>query len=214
MIAPAQHWSALKKARAALLVFGILSLGLIITLDDVPYYWLRYYDSPLLVIPQLRLTSLFVVTLIFIFVRRNFPPAEENNRPPPRRAAMVAGLWLLGTAYFVHVQKIWVPELPTWIDITSGMLTGLIAEELLFRGALYDLSLMAGVSALAVTSVLFGLQHLAYHHFALTPESITQVLYTVPMGFIFGYTRKATGRVWPVILLHMANNAISLFKNF
>jgi hypothetical protein len=74
------------------------------------------------------------------------------------------------------------------------MLTGLLAEEFLFRGAIYELTKKAFPNLyiwrfsgpVLISSIFFGLQHLGYHHFQINQASISQVIYTFIMGLFFG----------------------------
>ncbi len=47
---------------------------------------------------------------------------------------------LLPSAYAALILKVWVPKIDGWTNITAFMLTGLCAEEFLFRGGLYTLA--------------------------------------------------------------------------
>ncbi len=75
-----------------------------------------------------------------------------------------------------------------------------IAEELVFRGVLWDL-LRRKLSARAVfiiTSIAFAAWHIRPFH----------VLTLVPTAFLFGWLRYRTGSVLPSIVAHAVNNGL------
>lgn len=204
-------------------VLAFISIFLITGLDRASYQWLSTYSNSLSVLADLRLTSLLTVLCIYFYVDKKFGSQDtEVKSDKLKRSIRLAGVFVLATAYFVLIKKVWVPTLTNWIDYTAFMVTGLIAEELLFRGALYTLAkktfgiqLFAGFSVpVWTTSILFGLQHFGYHHFQMNSASIVQVIYTTVMGLFFCNLREATGYLWPVILLHVLTNSFTLVRNF
>lgn len=130
-----------------------------------------------------------------------------------------AALWLVPTAFLTLAHQVWVPYISGPIDIIAFMLTGLLAEEFLFRGAIYDLFLSASGHkagtklAIGYSAIFFGLSHFQYHHFALTQASVAQVLYTMVLGVLLGMIRGRSGSIWPCVLVHMAGNSFTLFAN-
>ncbi|MBE7075854.1 MAG: CPBP family intramembrane metalloprotease [Clostridiales bacterium] len=80
-----------------------------------------------------------------------------------------------------------------------------IAEETLHRGML-----MRGVSKLGIkksiffTGLLFGLMHL----------NIEQFFYATIIGWFLGYLLIASNSIYPCIIVHFINNAISVFLSF
>ena len=101
-------------------------------------------------------------------------------------------------------------------DIAAFIGFGLIAEELLFRGAIFSLSSRVfaarATPPIVWTATLFSVQHLQYHHFHPDAHALTQIAYTFPMGFVLGYVRSATQRLWPSVLVHLLNNGVALLR--
>jgi membrane protease YdiL (CAAX protease family) len=206
----------------ALSILACVSLFLISTLDRGIYHWLDGHAASLSIIADLRLTSLATILGIYFCTKRYFPTEDRKGTAEEiKRALLLAVIWILATAYFVLIRKTWVPALNRWIDTFAFMITGLLGEELLFRGALYDLSVKTfGLKNFArfsvpvwITSILFGVQHLGYHHFQINSASITQIIYTTVMGLFFCNLREASGRLWPVVLLHLLTNSFTLIRN-
>lgn len=88
-----------------------------------------------------------------------------------------------------------------------------VAEEFLFRGAIYDLtedlwSRRLGPLSMAVwvSSALFALSHFQYHGFLVTRSSLEQVAYIFPAGLVLGYARQESGVIWPAVAGHVLIN--------
>lgn len=216
----------LKKLRnfpeLALVVIGVISLGFIVITDRYFFKFFEVFFPSLSILADLRLTSLFIITIVYFYLK-NFYSLKYKPTTEQRNSALIlCGCWLMATAYFVLIQKVWVPTLKDWIDAVAFMITGLIVEEILFRGIVFDLSKKVfgdkkfGSFSIAViiSALLFGIQHLSYHHFAINSASITQLLYTMAMGLVFAQLRETTGTLWSVIVFHMINNSMTLLRNF
>lgn len=77
-----------------------------------------------------------------------------------------------------------------------------IFEELLFRKAFIDYSKRFGkVFAVIISSVLFGLIHL----------NLSQFIFALLIGIVFGIIYVVTGNISLTIILHTLNNAYSVF---
>ena len=204
-----------------LFLICITSICLIVMIDNIAYSFFNFISPSLKVIAQLRLPSLSMCYLIYRFSKsiiQNHSFINSNSRTAIRTSLF----WIIPTAYFVLVKKVWVPEISTWIDITAFMVTGLIAEELLFRGAIFELTkeVMPKAqfgrfsAAILISALFFGLQHFSYHHFNFSQAAFTQVIYTFIMGIVFALVRESSGKLWPVILLHIITNSFTLIRNF
>jgi membrane protease YdiL (CAAX protease family) len=82
-------------------------------------------------------------------------------------------------------------------------------EESVFRGLMLTALRERGVwRAIIVTSVLFGLTHLANVLAGATVlETISQVAYTIAFGVAFAALVLSTGIIWPLVLAHAAIDA-------
>lgn len=104
----------------------------------------------------------------------------------------------------------------TW-GLFGVLVFGVIAEEVWFRGALWDL--LAGrpwnsekkqLLCLFLTSVLFGLHHFGYWDWEIHSKSIFQALGTAVAGLVFGFIRMRTGNTRWSILVHQWFNIIGI----
>lgn len=83
---------------------------------------------------------------------------------------------------------------------TYAVLPGLV-EELVFRGwILGSLAPFGERRALLLSALIFGLIH----------GNLTQVPFAFVLGLLFGYIFLRTGRLWPGMMLHFLNNAMSV----
>ena len=207
------------------LTFGICvcSLSLITVVDDALAAALRSIMPGLQWVAWVRIPSLVVCVALFVITN----PANSYRLPQIETitfpvVALVL-LWLLPAAYAVLIAKVWVPSLPRWIDVVAFMLTGLLAEELLFRGVVFQVVLRcarsvvptsAWAAAVLVSAGFFAVQHLQYHGFQLTPAAAVQIAYTFGMGVVFGLLREKTGSIWPPIVVHSITNSFTLWRTF
>ena len=118
-----------------------------------------------------------------------------------------------------------VPFLPVVINAVPGVqfvgavaVTGLLllalmvgfVEESVFRGLMLTTLRARGAwRAVIVTSVLFGLTHLANVLAGATVvETISQLAYTIAFGIAFAALVLRKGIVWPLVLAHAAIDAV------
>ena len=97
-------------------------------------------------------------------------------------------------------------------EVTGLLLLALMVgfvEESVFRGLMLTALRERGVwRAIIVTSVLFGLTHLANVLSGATVlETISQVAYTIAFGVAFAALVLRTGIIWPLVLAHAAIDA-------
>ncbi len=105
-------------------------------------------------------------------------------------AALVAGHWIRYRLAHGPCQ------------LLGFLFLGPAQEELLFRGALYELversRLPAGPGAPVFLSTLFfALHHLQLYGFAMTSSALAQVGFAVPMGVALGLLRAESQSLWP-----------------
>lgn len=76
-------------------------------------------------------------------------------------------------------------------------------EELLFRGVvLSNLMPFGKTAAVLGSALLFGVMH----------QNLAQLLYATVAGLVLGYIYVATRSIWPCVMLHFANNALSVLQ--
>ena len=163
-----------------------------------------------------RMTSCLVCGVLWLAVNGVVRSARTAGHTHWQRASWVATAWLIGTVVAVYGVGVYVPSLPRSEDIAAFMGFGLLAEELLFRGAIFSLCCRVfpthATLPIVWTAVLFGLQHLQYHHAHAGAPALTQIAYTIPMGLVLGYVRSATQRLGPCVFVHLLNNAVTLTR--
>ena len=69
---------------------------------------------------------------------------------------------------------------------------------------LKGLSRLGMQKAIVISSLLFGLLHM----------NITQFFYATLIGFFLGYLATLTDNIYPAIIIHFMNNALSVFMSF
>ncbi len=90
--------------------------------------------------------------------------------------------------------------------LLAGGLLGPLGEELLFRGALVTWlhRFFSKPAAIGFGSALFALLHVQHGAAMVVP---------FVMGVVFGWSRLATGSVWPAIAVHATFNTASIALN-
>lgn len=200
----------------ALCVLSVASLALITTVDDIAYRFTVSHRSFLAMLAEIRLPSLILCTILALLIRP--AAAQETGLDSARwpKPFVIAVYWLLGTTIAVFMLRVYVPPLPRRVDVVALLFTGLVAEECLFRGALFGLAARAfpgrPVTVIVWTSLFFSAQHFQYHHFAVTRNALTQVAYAFPLGLVLGYVRTRTGSLGAPVALHFVNNLLSVVR--
>ena len=97
---------------------------------------------------------------------------------------------------------------PFWlflINIVTTAVLPAICEETAHRGMLlHGLSSYGTTKAIIFSSILFGLMHM----------NIEQFFYTTAIGFALGYLTTFCDTIYPAIIIHFTNNALSTFMSF
>lgn len=203
-------------AAVALAGLAPLSLALLDLVDTGALGVLRQLPGRFVAPAQVRVPSLVLCAVLYAAVG----PGRSWGRPRAGswRVWAVAAAWLVAAGGVVAATDVYVPGVAGWRNAVAFHATRVLAEELLFRGALYQLvrrlapGRVAGPFSVPVvaTAVLFALSHFQYHAFRLTVASVTQVAYNVPTGVLLGWLRERTGSVWSSVALHAATNSLRL----
>ena len=119
-------------------------------------------------------------------------------------AAIHAGHWIKYT-YATHNSA----------EIVGFTLIGPLAEELLFRGALFELAERVFPenprATVLSTSVIFMLFHLQFHDFQFTQAALGQMAFAFPLGLALGAMRNNSKSMWPGLVLHVLTNVAGIF---
>ncbi len=111
--------------------------------------------------------------------------------------------WLrLGSVDLVGDMLTEGPLATRLLMIVTVTLLGPVAEELMFRGVLFDaMSRVGGLFfAVVTTTLLFSAVH-------LDPAQAIPLLIT---GAFLGWVRATTGSVWPAVTAHVVNNTLAV----
>jgi membrane protease YdiL (CAAX protease family) len=127
----------------------------------------------------------------------------------------ISGMLLIKYFYFISGGS--VASLANFYENASGTLEGTghiqiilslivipaFCEEFLFRGVVLSSLMPYGKStAIVISAVCFGLMHGNFYQF----------LYTTVAGLILGAVYVMTDSIWPSMIIHMINNALSIFQ--
>ena len=97
---------------------------------------------------------------------------------------------------------------PLWLLFINLFVTAVlpaICEETAHRGMLLKgLSPVGRIWAIILSSLLFSLLHL----------NVEQVFYTFTMGLFLGYIASVTDNIYPAMIVHFMNNAISVVMGY
>ena len=97
---------------------------------------------------------------------------------------------------------------PVWLLFVNLLMTAVlpgICEETAHRGMLLNgLTGLGQRKALIISSILFGLLHL----------NIEQVFYATLIGLLVGYITCITNSIYPAMIVHFMNNAMSVVMGF
>jgi membrane protease YdiL (CAAX protease family) len=198
------------RARVLLVVLAVASLGLLSAIDD--------RVAQLLGPDGLRLTfarapSLALCGVLYFATSVSAPWRGRRSETPWLQVLGVSLAWLTVRGLFVFVLGRQATHVSVNLTALGYAAFGLSAEELLFRGALFQLARGARPSRplfpIAVTAVCFGLSHFSYHHFAFTDASMRQVVTATLFGGVLGWVRLRTDSLWPGTVLHALSNALS-----
>lgn len=195
---------------------SLLSLVLLTGTDQVVSMLL---PASLKVIAYIRIPSLLFCFLLWFALGRHHALYFPVQLVQWRGVLLPAAMWIVPTIVLTLGHIVWLPQIVEPVDIIAFMLTGLLAEEFLFRGAIYDLVFNVSAHkvgaklAIGYSALFFGLSHFQYHHFAFTQAALTQVMYTIVLGVLLGMIRNRSGSIWPCVLVHMVGNSFTLIAN-
>jgi membrane protease YdiL (CAAX protease family) len=145
------------------------------------------------------------------------PAAETDWKRVVRLSAIWLALWLGGSAAAALVAGHWIRYgfgTHNWAEGLGFVVIGPLAEELIFRGALFVLAGRAfpGQPKVAIigTSVLFALFHLQFHHYK--PDAAAgQMAFALPLGLVLATLRSSSQSIWPGWWLHVFTNLPGVF---
>jgi membrane protease YdiL (CAAX protease family) len=211
--APRQQWLLVFVAISSLIQFKAIAMIVHPLLEWVAATTGAHFLSWMI---TFRLPALLWCGGWYLAVARH-SSAQSPKPPVPWRKLALLALATLGiTASIIVGSSVWTQPVATLEGALVLVVVAVLVEEYWFRGVVYavltDRFPASPRLAITVSSVLFSLNHWQYHAFHLTLPALAQIVYTLPLGFVFGYLRSATGRLWPGILLHMAINGLAAIR--
>ena len=195
---------------ARLLALGVLSIGLFGWVDDP--LWRLLQGTGWERLAELRIPSLLLSLALALGcggARQLLPPSQKA---PWARLAALALSWLVPTLLVLLIaHPAPMVALPRLTDRIAHLGTGLLAEELLFRGALQPLAsrVTRPPIAILISSLCFALSHLQHHSWQLN-ASLPQLAITFGMGIVLGWLALASRSLWPPAVVHAINNTVAL----
>jgi len=191
------------------------------------FLWLRPSDSVDVDLPRWAILigeGLIIVPLVF-FLRRNRMPLRETLRLEKVSAPTIWAALLIGLGFSVLMDEfdrliamvfpmpesvmgsmdilIFTNPADALLVIAGAVIMAPVVEEALFRGFLQgqlERGYRDATKAVLFSSLLFMLLH-------FNPWWGLQIYV---FGVVLGYLAWRTGSIWPAIVVHGANNALSL----
>jgi uncharacterized protein len=176
-----------------------------------PRYWLLgWLGMPLLVLASLTLSALLGVYQTDL---KNFSGLQQMLA---QKEAGVVALESMSVHWLVVIQLASMLIAPIFNAVFA------FGEEWGWRGYLLPKLLPLGQwPALIICGVIWGLWHLPVillgYNYPLYPNMgwLFMLIFCVLLGILFGWTRLATGSIWPAVIAHGALNgsagAVNLF---
>lgn len=166
--------------------------------------WVGYTAGP----------SALVALLLYLAVQPERPLAMPGRSTPWAKVLRLSGLWLaawlVGSFAYAVSQGQWSAYVSGTPLLIGFLVLGPLGEELLFRGAVFELAQRSfpasALTSILLSTVLFSAHHLELHGFRITPFVLTQLAFTLPMGLVLARVRSLTGSIWPSLLLHILTN--------
>jgi membrane protease YdiL (CAAX protease family) len=140
-----------------------------------------------------------------------------------RRAKVVMILIWIGAAALVSAFHVGVYGRGVLLDAVGLMVTHVVAQELLFRGALVGLAMRLWPAApgekdplygkaLLLSAIVFGAAQLQYHGFELTKPALIQAARATVIGLLLATARLMWRSLWPGATFHAINNFLFLAR--
>jgi len=205
-------------ARIWLVPLGLISLGLVTTVNRLA----GRLAPDVAWLPDSCIASLAVCIAVYLAIRpaRPFAPPLPTT-PWPRVLRLSIGwlvLWLALSAIAASAAGHWLryrlANGPS--EIIAFVIIGPLQEELLFRGAIFELAERSALTRdtlapVAISSILFALHHFQLHGYHLTPAALLQAGFALPMGWVFGTLRAQSASIWPAFVVHVLTNVPGVF---
>jgi len=169
--------------------------------------------------PETCIASCAVALLIYVLVRPRRPfarPVATTDWPFLRRLGIRWMLaWLAASAANALLRGGWHAYAHGAAPLAGFLVFGPLGEEFLFRGAIFEMSERVFPARrdapLVLSTLCFSAHHLQLHGYRLDAAAVTQMGFTLPMGWIFAVFRRESRSLWPGLLLHVLTNLPGAF---
>lgn len=171
------------------------------------------------------IVTIFILILIYKIKKRNYKRdlqlVKTNNTNIIFAIILGVSCWLFNSGalslveeagifskQFEYMNEILAPisQGSIIISIITVGIVAPIAEELLFRGVIYN-TLNRKISVkwtIIIQAIFFGVFH----------GNLIQGLYATLLGVIFGYVTYKTKSLWPAITMHIVNNLVATIVSY
>ena len=130
----------------ALTILGIASLGLIRYTDLFLYRAATHLPPAAAWIPDVRITSCLIAFALYVLVHKRWPTHRKTLQMKDASwVALVSTGWLLGTVVAVSWVRVYLPPIHGVVETLAFLVFGLMAEEFLFRGAMFSVATERGL---------------------------------------------------------------------
>jgi uncharacterized protein len=207
--------SSTSKHRLHLLVVGCLSLFLTYSANSALGRALSYIPG----IAASCLASAAVALVVYVSIRPSRPFGWVVSSTPWynifRLSALWLSAWLVGSICLGIVHGAWHAYAIGLLPVLGFVIFGPLSEELLLRGAVFELAERSfpsnTMAPIVISTVLFSAYHLQIHAFKLTPFVLLQLGFTLPLGYVLASLRRWSGSLWPGLVLHILTNLLHAF---
>jgi membrane protease YdiL (CAAX protease family) len=202
-----------------LLVVGAASLGLTTTTNHAAAVFLRQAEPSLLWLADATVPLLLISMVLYFAIRPLRPlaaPAADTRWSPILRLSFIwIAVWLASSWLNACIRGGWFAYTHGAASVAGFVVIAPLAEEVLFRGTLYELAERSfgevSPAAIWLTSACFSLQHFQLHGYRADRSALIQVAFTFPMGLVFAVLRRRSQSIWPGFVLHVLTNLPGAF---
>lgn len=203
----------------ALMAVGLISLVLTTTINRTAGQFLDATLPRLDWIADAAIPSSLACLLVYLACAPVRPFAMPGRDTDWRPVVQLSVAWLAIWIIFSVGMPLALGHLTAYThgaaNVAAFVVFGVVGEELLFRGAIFELArrVRPGVAwfPIVVSTVLYSLHHFELNHFRATPFALLQVGFTIPMGLVFATLRERTGSLWPGAAVHFLTNLPGIF---
>jgi membrane protease YdiL (CAAX protease family) len=163
--------------------------------------------------------SFFVIAASYLHLGERkalrWPPFRQIRESGALRlSAIWLSLWVGGLGLAAVLTDNWVTYAQGTAPLLAFLFFGPAGEELLFRGLVFErvrrIWPTTPAPAILLSTAAFSAHHLWIQ---AAPDGLlgAQLLFAIPMGFVFATLRERTGSLLPGLLVHIATNLPSAF---